>query len=179
MSASVALEGGRSGIRLARAGDQSGQLRAVDSDMVQELLLGGVGDEVVQSLGEELVGGGEVLLAVTEEHTSPIVEGGAGRFGHQRGLAQPGLPGDEDISSPRSARHPLRRRRRLPASRRSRPTTPTVGATASQPGRGMVAVSPPPEGLPENLDGLDGVEESFQGEIHRAAGTHVGCGGRP
>ena len=64
-------------------------------DVGEELLLGGVGDVVAQGLGEELVGGGQVLLAVAEEDTGPVVVGVLGRLGDQGGLAQPGLPRDE------------------------------------------------------------------------------------
>ena len=43
VSASVAFDGGRSGIRLANAGTRPGQLRAVRGDVRDELVLGGMG----------------------------------------------------------------------------------------------------------------------------------------
>ena len=79
---------------------QPGQFRPVFLDVGEELVLGSVGDVVPEGLGEELVGGGEVLLAVAEEHTGPGVEGGPGRLGHERGLAQTGLARDEQDLAP-------------------------------------------------------------------------------
>ena len=75
--------------------------------MGEELVLGGVGDVVPERFGEELVGGGEVLLAVAEQHTRPGVESGPGRFGHQGGLAQAGLARDEHHLAPLARGHPL------------------------------------------------------------------------
>ena len=76
-------------------------------DVGQELLLGSVGDVVPEGLGEELVRGGEVLLAVPEQHTGPCVEGGSGRLGHERGLAQTGFARDEEHLAPFAPGHPL------------------------------------------------------------------------
>ena len=106
MSASVAFDGGRSGILLARAGTS----RTVPNrglDVGEELVLGSVGDVVAEGFGEELVGGGEVLLAVAEQHTGPGVERGPGRLGHEGGLAQTGLTRDEQHLAPFAARHTL------------------------------------------------------------------------
>ena len=76
-------------------------------DEAAKLVLGGVGDVVAERLGEELVGGGQVLLAVPEQHAGPVVEGGTGRFGHQGGLAQAGLTRDEEDLPPFAGGHPL------------------------------------------------------------------------
>ena len=87
-------------MRLARAGTSRDSSDPWASTWAQELVLGGVGDVVAEGLGEELVGGGEVLLAVAEQHTGPGVEGGPGRLGHERGLAQTGLARDEEHLAP-------------------------------------------------------------------------------
>ena len=72
-------------------------------DVGEELFLGGVGDVVTERFGEELVRGGEVLLAVTEEHAGPVVERGPSRLGDQCRLAQAGLAGDEQRPPPLAA----------------------------------------------------------------------------
>ena len=100
MSVSVAFDGGRSGIRLARAGTRREPVRSHGRRRGEELILGRVGDVVAEGFGEELIGGGEVLLAVAEQHAGPVVEGGPSRLGHQRGLARSGLARDEqDLAS--------------------------------------------------------------------------------
>ena len=69
--------------------------------MGQELTLGGVGDVVAEGLGEQLVGGGQILLAVAEQHAGPGVEGRPCRLGHHGRLAQTCLARDEeDLTSP-------------------------------------------------------------------------------
>ena len=109
----VALGVGVGGLRrrevrdpAGQGGHQSGQFRPVGLDMGEELVLGGVGDVVAEGFGEELVGGGEVLLAVPEQHAGPVVEGGPGRLGHQGGLAQTGLARDEQDLAPFARRRP-------------------------------------------------------------------------
>ena len=98
---------GGPGILLAEVGNQSGQLGPVGLDMGQELVLGRMSDIVAECLGEELVGRGEVFLAVSEQHEAPIVECRPGRFRHQRGLPQPGFPGDQENFTSPSGRDPL------------------------------------------------------------------------
>ena len=96
VSESVALDGGRSGIRLASAGTSRDSSDPWAATWARSCVFGGVGDVVAEGLGEELVGGGEVLLAVAEQHAGPVVERGPGRLGHQGGLAQTGLTRDEE-----------------------------------------------------------------------------------
>ena len=62
----MAFDGGSSANPTGQHRNQPGQLRPVGLDVGQELLLGSVGDVVPQCLGEELVGSGEILLAVPE-----------------------------------------------------------------------------------------------------------------
>ena len=100
MSVSVAFDAGRSGILLARAGTSRDSSDPWSSTWAQELVFRGVGDVVAEGFGKELVGGGEVLLAVTEQHAGTAVEGGPGRVGHQRGLAQTRLARDEQYLAP-------------------------------------------------------------------------------
>jgi len=76
-------------------------------DVGDKFSLAGVGDVVTEGFGEELIGRGEVLLAVTEQHAGAAVERGAGRFGHQRGLAQTGLTRDQQNLSAFPLRHAL------------------------------------------------------------------------
>ena len=58
-------------------------------------------------LGEELVRGGQVLLAVTEENTGTGVECGPGHFGDECRLAQAGFTRDDDHFAGPAARHPF------------------------------------------------------------------------
>ena len=74
---------------------QPSQLRPVRLDMCPELVLGTVGDVVPDGPGEELVGGGQVLLAMPEQHTGAGGEGGTGPLGHERRLSETGLTGHE------------------------------------------------------------------------------------
>ena len=98
----VPLGVGVGGLGRREVGDPAGQGRApvgqlgsVGRDVGQQLVFGGMGDVVAERLGEELVGGGEVLFAVAEQHAGPVVESRPGRLGHQGGLAQTGLARDE------------------------------------------------------------------------------------
>ena len=104
-------------------------------DVGDELVFGRVRDVVAEGLGEELVGRGEILLAVPEQHAGPAVEGRPGRLGDQRGLAQPGLARDEQHLAPLARGDPLgrvRHRRRLGlAADHTHP-----GRTARRPGNG-------------------------------------------
>ena len=60
----------------------------------------GLGDVVAEGLGEELIGRGEVLLAVPEQHKGTVVERGSGRLGHQRGLTETRLARHEQHVAP-------------------------------------------------------------------------------
>ena len=104
-------------------------------DVGVETVLGRVRDVVVQGLGEELIGGGKVLFAVSEEDASPASQSGTRRLRHQRRLADAGLTEIKRTSRTWSPET------RLLASAiacvsTSRPTTPTVGRTARRPGSG-------------------------------------------
>ena len=99
MSASVALDGGRSGAGSPAPGP-AGQLGAVLGDVRDELRLRSVGHVVAERFGEQLVRRREVLLAVPEQHARPVVERRAGRLGDERGLAESGLAGHEHDLAP-------------------------------------------------------------------------------
>ena len=75
-------------------------------DQATKPVLGGMDEIVAERLREELVGRGQVLLAVPEQHAGPVVEGEAGGLGDQGGLALAGLARDEH---------------HLPSARRRRP----------------------------------------------------------
>ena len=66
-----------------------------------------MGDIVAERLGDQLVGGGEVLLAVPEQHEGPLVEGGAGGLRHQGGLAQARFAGDQEDFAPARRSRPV------------------------------------------------------------------------
>ena len=70
---------------------QPSQFGAVRGDVRQELLLGGVRDEVPKRLDKELIWGRQVLLTMSEQHAGSAVEGGTGCLGHQGGLALAGF----------------------------------------------------------------------------------------
>ena len=133
-------------------------------DVRDELLLGGVGDVVAQRLGEELIGRRQVLFAMPEQHTPIAVERGPGRLGHERGLAEAGLTRDED-HLPDAAADTLERiqdRRRL-----GFPAHDTCGGAHAEarrqrddrPGCGPLGR------VPQDLDGLDGIGQTFEGEL--------------
>jgi hypothetical protein len=105
-SVSVAFDAGRFGILLAKAGTSRTSSEPWPH-MGEELVLGSVGDVVAERFGEELVWGGEVLLAVAEQHASSGVEGSSGRLGHEGGLAQSGLARDEQHLAPFARGHAL------------------------------------------------------------------------
>ena len=69
--------------------------------------LGSVGDVMTEGFGEQLVGGCEVFLAMTEQHAGPVIERGPGRFSHQSCLAQAGLARDQQNLSTFPRRHAL------------------------------------------------------------------------
>src|ERR1700726_556202 len=66
-----------------------------------------MGDEVVEGLGEQLVRGGEILLAMPEEHAGPVVKGSPSSLGHESGLTQTGLTRDEKYLAPLASRGSL------------------------------------------------------------------------
>ncbi len=63
--------------------------------------------QVVQRFGEELVGTGQVLLAVTEQHTGPLVERRPCRCAREGRLAYSGLAGQENDLPAAVGRHPF------------------------------------------------------------------------
>ena len=85
----------------------SGQLGPVSGHVGEELILRGVGDVVPERLGEELVGSGQLLLAVAEEDHRPSLVCDPGCLGYEGGLAESGLTGDEHHFTSSAARHPL------------------------------------------------------------------------
>ena len=50
---------------------------------------------MTEGLSEQLIRGGQVFLAVPEEHDGPVLEGGPGPVGGEGRIALPGLPGNE------------------------------------------------------------------------------------
>jgi hypothetical protein len=67
----------------------------VDGHVGEEMFLWGVSDVLAKGLGEELIGGGKVLLAMAEQHARSVIERRSCRLGHQGGFAQTGLAGDD------------------------------------------------------------------------------------
>ena len=65
-----------------KGGDQSTQIRSMFFDMGEETVLGGVGHEVVQSLGEQLIGGREIFFAMAEKDAGSVFERGPCCLGH-------------------------------------------------------------------------------------------------
>ena len=166
VSASVALDGGRSGIRPARAGTSRDEFGPVGLDVGQELILGGVGDVVAERFGEQLVGSGEVLFAMAEQHAGPVVEGGSGRLGHQ-GASCP----DPPRPRPAGPRGPPPAATRLTASvivchlgLAADHSDCGAHGQATQ-GAGWTVRRVASEGLPNDLDGLDRVGQALEGQL--------------
>ena len=154
MSASVAFDGGRSGIRLASGGTSRASSEPCASTCATSSVFGGVGDVVAERFGEELIRSGEVLFAMPEQHARAAVERGPGRLGDERGLAQTGLTRDEH--TPRGPRRPATRlnasghRRDLGLAARRRPTP---GAPPDGPATGPTLRVGSVERFPPHLDG--------------------------
>ena len=170
MSVSVAFEGGRSGNLLARAGANRASSEPWVLDVGNQLILGGMGDVMPEGLGKELVGGGQVLIAVAEQHTGPSVEGSPGRFGHEGGLAQAGLARDEHHLAPfgpatRLAASAITCRLGFPPDHTNRGTPGQAGGNGID---GLASVDHS-EGLPQHLDGLDRFGQSLQGQFTERA----------
>ena len=109
-----------------------------------------------KGLGEQLVGSGQILLAVAEQHAGPAVEGRPRRLGHHCRLAQARLARDEeDLAS--SARSNLfcrigdRRHLGIPAHHTDRRVH---GQTTGE--RNDLRQIGSTQRLPDHLDGLDG-----------------------
>ena len=146
--------------------------------MGEELILGGVGDVVPQSLSEELVGGGEVFFAVAEEHTGPVFEGGPGRLGHQRGLADTGLTRDQQDLAALACGDALGRigdglQLGFSSDDADR------GRTTRRPGSGTVAVCRPRRAVPTRPRRSRPGRADLSGRVLRSGGTGDGCAGRP
>ena len=132
--------------------------------MGQELILGGMSDVVPERLCEELVRGGQVLLAVPQEHARPALECRPGRLGDKGGLAYAGLTRDEQhlaLVAPGDALGGIQQRLQLGFPSDHADRRPHNEATRKRDGGTGVG---PAEGLPEHLDRLDGVGQSFQDE---------------
>ena len=146
MSASVAFDGASPGSLLAKRRDQPDQLRPVRVHVRDELVLGGVGDVVAERFGEELIRGGEIFLAMPEQHTR------AARRTRSRAVSATNVV----LPSPASPETSNTSRPSPPATRlnasdivaisASRPTTPTAGRTLKRPGNGTAFVAAPPSG---------------------------------
>jgi hypothetical protein len=133
--------------------------------MGKELALGSVGDVVPEGFGKELIRGGQVLFAVAEHHTCPGVEGGPGRFGYQSRLAETGLAGDEQYLAPIAGGHALGGvDHRLHFGVTSDDADCGSHSQTGGEGNGGPRVEPS-DGLPQNLDRLDGVREALQDQF--------------
>ena len=172
----VSLGVGIGGLRRRKVGDpagqsrdQSGQFGPVFLDVGEELVLGSVGDVVAERLGEELVGGGEVLLAVAEQHASPAVEGGPRRFGHQGGLAQTGLARDQEHLAPFARRDALGGVGHRLQSRTPGPP-PHTGAHSQTAGSGTAPrIAAPPRGSQSTSTVSTGSGRPFRVQLSEGA----------
>ena len=166
-------------MRLARAGTSRDSSDPWASTWAQELVLGSVGDVVAERLGEELVGGGEVLLAVPEQHAGPGVEGGPGRLGHERGLAQTGLARDEQDLAAFARGDPLGGVGRWSASRSPGRPRPRPGARPDGRAEGWRLESRPRRGAPRAPRRSRRDRADPSGSVPRGVGTRDGCADRP
>ena len=171
VSASVAFERREFGSLLRQSSRTNrNQIRSVLFDVGEETVLGRVGDVVVEGLGEELIGGGEVLFAVAEEDAGPAVE-------MRPAPPRPPRPSCRRRPHPRSAgpRVPGRRRRAWPrrqslASRLLVQRRQLSVARPDGPGGGRRPSNPPlPQRFPEHLDGLDRLGQALQPEFAKRA----------
>jgi hypothetical protein len=143
---------------------EAGQFGSVVIGVGAELVLGRVGDVVTESLSEELIGGGEVLLTVTEQHAGAIVERVPSNLGDEGGLAQPGLAREEERLQPCSSGDTfegVHDRGHLGAAT-DHPHGGAHGQTCGQWDRSRIG---PGERLPEHLDRLDGAGKTLQSQL--------------
>ena len=181
VSASVAFVGGRSGRRLASAGTSRASSDPWASTWASELVLGSMGDVVAEGLGEELVRGGQVLLAVAEQHAGALGEGRPGRLGHQGGLAQtrphPRRAAPRGPSPAGTALGRIGDRRQLGLSARPRRRR---ARTARRPGkRHGRGVGSPPRGSHSTSTASTGSGRPFSASSPTGLGTRGGCADRP
>ena len=84
----------------AERGDERAELGTPLVDQVPQLALGSVPHVVPERLGEQLVRGAQVLLAVARQDERPVVERPAGHFGHDRALPCPASPDTSSTARP-------------------------------------------------------------------------------
>ena len=165
MSASVAVDGSSPGSRLDNAGTNRASSGPHDSTCAASCSSGAWVTKWPEGFGEQLVRGGEVFLAVPEQHTGALVERDPGRLGEQRGLAETGLARHQEHLPALTRGDPLERIQRRPPARRRGPTTPTAGRTARRAGSGTTGPRlVDAERLPQHLDRLDRIGQALQGE---------------
>ena len=156
--------------------NQSGEFGPMFFDVGEELVLGSVRDVVPECFGEELVGSGEVLLAVTEQHTGPVVEAARAASATRVVLPRPASPETSSTSrpSPPATRFVASVMACISASR---PTTPTAGRTARRPGRGMrgPGVGSVLRGAPTAPRRSRPGRASPSGSVPRVSGIGAGC----
>ena len=142
-------------------------------DVAFELGLGRVGQVVAQRFGEELVGRGEVFLAVPEEDAGAAVVGAASGLGHECGLPQPGFAGHQHhLAQVLTGDTPDGVGQHLKLARP--PDDADVGSIGESAGKGWGAERRGAvESLPSHGDGLDGFGKPLQVEA-----THAGAGVR-
>ena len=159
--------------------DQPGQLRSPRLDVGDELLLGGVGDEVAQRFGEQLVGSGDVLLAMPEQHTRAAVERDPGRLRDQRGLAETRFPRDQQHLPALTGGDPLERiqhRRQLGVSAHDTDRRAHGQPAGQRHDRPRLVRA---ERFPQHLDGLHRIGQALQGEPAQRTALGGGCGDPP